>query len=63
MVSLPEEGVMKEAINSEDNIIISDSILHNILPPQLKKMTAQYKVLCGCECCISAKSMNSSLLT
>ena len=26
-------------------------------------MTARYKVMCGCECCISAKIMHSSLLT
>ena len=26
-------------------------------------MNSRYKVMCGCECCISAKSMHSSLLT
>ena len=26
-------------------------------------MSSRYKVMCGCECCISAKSMHSSLLS
>ena len=26
-------------------------------------MAALYKIMCGCKCCISAKSMHSSLLT
>ena len=61
MVSQTEEGVPKEARKSEDNIIISDLTLHNILQPQLKKMTDQYKVMGGCKCCISAKIMHSYL--
>ena len=27
----------------------------------IKKMSSRYKVMCGCECCISAKSIHSSL--
>ena len=63
MVRSPEEGGIKEARETEDNIIISDSILRNILPPQIKKMTARYKLMCSCECCIYAKSMHLYLLT
>ena len=46
-----------------NNIIISDSTLQNILSLQLKEMTSWYKVMCGCECCISSKIMRSSLLS
>ena len=28
-----------------------------------KKMSARYKIMCGCECCISSKSIHSSLLS
>ena len=49
MVSPQEEGELKEAIYADNNIIISDSTLQSILPPQLKKMSARYKVICGCE--------------
>ena len=48
MVSSPEEGLLKEERNGESHIIISDSTLRNILPPQLKSITAQYKFVCGC---------------
>ena len=42
---------------------ISDSILQTFLPPQFKTMSARYKVMCGCECCIYAKSIHASLLS
>ena len=29
----------------------------------MNNMTSQYKVMCGSECCISSKSINSSLLS
>ena len=50
-------------MDSDNNIIISDSTLRNIFPPQLKNMTSWYKVICGCECSISDKIMHSSLLS
>ena len=59
MVSPPEEGSIKEAIDTDNNIIVYGSTLQSILPPQLKKMSAHYKVMCGCEWYISAKSINS----
>ena len=40
MVIPPEECVLKKARDKENNIIISYSTLHNILPPQLKNMTS-----------------------
>ena len=33
-----------------------------MLRPQLKQMSARYKFICGCECCISAKGINLLLL-
>ena len=48
LVSDTDDDGLKEAIDAENNIIISDSTLH--------------KVMCGCECCISAKIIHSSLL-
>ena len=55
MVNPQEECGIKEAIYADNNIIISDSILQPIIPPQHKKMSAWYKVMCGCEVCISEK--------
>ena len=56
LVSDPNDGVLKDARYENGKIIISDSTLCSLLPPQLKQMSARYKVMCGCECCISTKS-------
>ena len=63
MVSPLDEGRLREARDSDNNIIISDSTLRTILSPQLKNLSSWYKVMCGCECCMSAKGMHSSLLS
>ena len=57
------DGGLKYARYEDDNIIISDSTLRSLLPPQLKKISACYKVMCGCECCIYDQSIHSSLLS
>ena len=62
-VSYPNYGGLKYARNEDDNIIISDSTFRSLLPPQLKQMSARYKVMCGCECFTSAKGIHSSLLS
>ena len=63
IVSDPNDGGMKYARDEDDKIIISDSTLRLLLPPQLKQMSARYKIMCFCECFISAKSIYSSLLS
>ena len=42
LVSDPNYGSPKEARNEENNIIISDSTLRTLFPPQSKQITAQY---------------------
>ena len=49
MASHPEDGGLKDTRDADNNIIISDSTLQSILPPQLKKISAWYKVMCSCE--------------
>ena len=63
LVSDRNDGGMKDAKDENGKLIISDSTLRLLLPPQLKQMSAYYKILCGCECCISAKIIHSSLLS
>ena len=41
MVSSYTNGGLKETRDKDNDIIISDSISGNILPPQLKKMTSR----------------------
>ena len=63
LVSDPNYGGLKDARDEDGKIINSDSTLRSLLPPQLKTMSERYKIMCGCECCISAKSIHSSLLS
>ena len=46
---------LKDVRDEDGKSIISDSTLNSLFPPQLKQISARYKVMCGCECCISAK--------
>ena len=55
--------VEKDARDEDDNIIISYSTLCSLLLHQLKRMSERYKVVCGCEFFISAKSIHLSLLS
>ena len=59
----PNDGGMKDARDKDGKIIISDSTLRSLLPPQVKQMSACYKIMCRCECCISSKSIHSSLIS
>ena len=59
----PNDGGIKDARYEDDNIIIIDSTLCSLLSHQLKEMSAHYKVVCSCECCISGKSIHSSFLS
>ena len=50
LVSGPNDGVIKYARDEDGKIIISEYILRSLLPPQLKQISARYKIMCGCEC-------------
>ena len=63
LVSDPNNGGLKNARDEDGKIVISDSTLRSLLPPQIKQISTRYKIMCGCECCISAKSIHSSLLS
>ena len=63
LVSDTNDGGLQDDRDEDSNIIISDSTLRSLLPPQLKHISARYKVMCGCECFISAKIIHSSFLS
>ena len=50
LLSDPNYGGLKDARDEDGKIIISDSTLSSLLPPQLKQMSARYNIMCGCEC-------------
>ena len=49
MVSPPADCGLKDTRNVDNNIIISGYTQRKILPPQLKKISTWYKVMCGYE--------------
>ena len=63
LVSDQNDGGLKDARDEDGKIIISDSTLCSLLPPKLKQMSERCKVVCGCECCSSAKSIHLSLIS
>ena len=63
LVSDPNDGGIKDSRDEDDNIIISDSTLGSMFPPQLNQIPARYNIVCGCECCSSAKSIHISLIS
>ena len=48
LVSYPNDRGLKDDRDENDNIIISDSTLCLLLPPQLKQIYAQYNIMCNC---------------
>ena len=63
LVSDTNDGGLKDARDEDDKIIISDYTFRSLFPPQLKQMSARYKVRCGREYCISAKIIHSLLIS
>ena len=57
-VSDPNDDGLKDARDEDGKIVISYSTLRSVLSPKLKQMSARYKIVCGCECCISDQSIH-----
>jgi hypothetical protein len=55
------DGGLAEAKSENGNVLISDTVLRNSLPPQLRPATERQKIMCGCEVCLSIRSHQSSL--
>jgi hypothetical protein len=58
---LDERRGLKEARNEKGEVLISDTALRYLLPKQIRKMTASHKQMCGCETCITIRSLHQSL--
>ena len=63
LVSDTNDGGLKNARDEDNNIITIYSTLSSLFLPQLKEMSARYKVMCDCECFTSDKGIHSSLLS
>ena len=49
-VSDPNYVSLRDARDEDGKISISNSTFLSLFPPQLKQMSARYKIMCDCEC-------------
>ena len=50
---------LPEVKDAEGNVLISDTKLRQIMPPEVKRMSDRYKVMCGCIDCLSIQYYQS----
>ena len=62
LITSPDDGGLVGArlAKNKNDVIISDTILHSLAPPQLRPMTDNHKIMCGCAICNTSKYMQGS---
>ena len=62
LIASPDDGGLLGARHAEtNNVIISDTMLRSLAPPQLRPMTDNHKMMCCCAICNTSKYMHESL--
>ena len=62
VIASPDDGGLVGARHAITNdVIISDTMLRSLAPPQLRPMTYNHKIMCGCAICNTSKYMQESL--
>ena len=62
LIASPDDGGLVGARHAITNdVIISDTMLRSLPPPQLRPMTDNHKIMCGCAICNTSKYMQESL--
>ena len=62
LIASPDDGGLVGAIHAITNyVIISDTVLRSLAPPQLRPMIDNHKMMCGCAICNTSKYMQESL--
>ena len=58
LIASPEYGGLLGARHTNKNdVIFSDTVLRSLPPPQLRPMTDNHKMMCGCAICNTSKYM------
>ena len=52
---------LPDVFDDKNNLLVSDTALRSLIPPNIKYMTTMYKQMCGCEICIMSKSLQNDL--
>ena len=61
IASPQDEGLVGSRHTIKNDVIISDTMLRYLAPPQLRPMTDNHKMMCGCAICNTSKYMQESL--
>ena len=62
LIASPDNGGLLEDRQAKTNyVIISDTMLRSLSPPQLRPMTDNHKMMCGCAICNTSKYFQESL--
>ena len=62
LIALPDKGGLLGARHHRTNeVIISDTMLRSLVPPELRPMTDSHKIMCGCTTCNTSKYLQTSL--
>ena len=62
LIASPDNGGLLGARHADTNdVIISDTMLRSLAPPQLRTMTYHQKMMCGCAICNTSKYFQESL--
>ena len=61
IASPDDEGLFGARHAITNDVIISDTMLRSLAPPQLRPMTDNHKMMCGCDICNTSKYMQESL--
>ena len=62
LIASPDDGGLVGARHAiKNDVIISDTMLSSLAPPQLRLMTNNHKMICGCAICKTSKYMQESL--
>ena len=56
IIASPDDESLLESRHADTNyVIISDTMLRSLVPPQLRPMTDHHKMMCGCSICNTSK--------
>ena len=56
LVASPDDGCLLGFIHvDKNNVIVSDTMICFLAPPQLRPMTYYHKMMCGCAICNTSK--------
>ena len=62
IIASPDYGGLLGARHADTNdVIISDTMLCSLAPPQLRPITYHHKMMCGCDVCNTSKYFQESL--